>query len=122
MRTGGNGICSWRVASDSSMFASRGPAGDGVGQRGYLHMSRFAKGTVCVHRRIGCLVQLTSESYTLGDDRRPMYSAAIWYAKRAGMPLVVSEMYLAPLDFQAGSWDAVIFDELGWREGRRMER
>ena len=85
-------------------------------------MSRFAKGTVCVHRRIGCLVQLTSESYTLGDDRRPMYSAAIWYAKRAGMPLVVSEMYLAPLDFQVGSWDAAIFDEIGWREGRRMER
>jgi hypothetical protein len=51
-----------------------------------------------------------------------MYRAAIWEAKRAGMPLVVSEMYLAPLDFQAGSWDAVIFDELGWREGRRVTR
>lgn len=85
-------------------------------------MSRFPIGTVCVHRKLGFLVQLKSESFNLGENDRPMYDAVVWEAKRAGMPLVVSEMYLAPLDFQAGSWDAVIFDELGWREGRRVTR
>jgi hypothetical protein len=81
-------------------------------------MSRFAKGTVCVHRKLGFLVQLRSESFKLGENDRPMYDAVVWEAKRAGMPLVVSEMYLAPLDFQVGSWDAAIWDELGWKQGR----
>lgn len=85
-------------------------------------MSDLGIGTVCVHRQLNCLVQIMSHVQLMGEERRRVYDAVIWGPYGVGTPLVVTEMYLAPLDRTLGCWSAVVWDELGWRLGERITK
>ncbi len=80
----------------------------------------FPIGTVCIHRGLNCAVQIMSHSFPMGEEQRPMYDAVIWSAVSVGMPLVVSEMFLSPLDRTLGCWSAKVWEEIGWRCGERI--